>query len=301
MGLFRQVLARLTILAIWRRRQSCETLDFSILGKILRLVTLLLLAACSLCRAESEATYLANSGLMVTDGDTKILFDPLFRNNYSQYLLVPAEMERDMMAGVPPFDGVDAIFVSHFHGDHFAPAEVLDYLRAQPGVKLYAPRQAVDELRFFMKEDESSLAARVASIDIDYGEPVQIVSSDNLLVEAFHIPHSGWPDRKPEVQNLAFRVTLNDRVTVLHMGDADTDDAHFTNDGDQWAARDIDMAFPPYWYFLSSEGRAVLEDRLSADLAIGVHVPGQLPSDLAEGLQDYDLFHRPGETRKIVE
>lgn len=267
----------------------------------MRAFGVLFLVACSLCRAEGEAMYLANAGLMVTEGDTKILFDPLFRNNYSQYLLVPADMEQDLMAGAPPFNGVDAVFISHFHGDHFSPAEALDYLRAQPRVMLYAPAQAVDELRFFLREGETSLAGRIVSIDIDYGEPVQVIDGETLLVEAFHIPHAGWPDRKPEVQNLAFRVSLNDTLTVLHMGDADTRDAHFAMDGDQWAARDIDVAFPPYWYFLSASGQGVLAERLSPDMAIGVHVPGKLAADTAEALEDYDLFQTPGEIRRIVD
>lgn len=31
---------------------------------------------------DSTAYYMANEGLMVVHGDTKILFDPLFRNSY---------------------------------------------------------------------------------------------------------------------------------------------------------------------------------------------------------------------------
>jgi len=37
----------------------------------------------------ATAQYLANEGLMVVNGDIKVVFDPLFRNNYGQYQLLP--------------------------------------------------------------------------------------------------------------------------------------------------------------------------------------------------------------------
>jgi len=265
----------------------------------MRIAVILLLAASSLCRADAEAMYLGNTGLMVTDGDTKILFDPLFRNDYGQYQLVPAAMESRLLAAEAPFDGVDAVFISHYHGDHFSAPEVLDYLRSNSGARLYAPRQAVDQMAYFLDDAEVDLAGRLTALDIDYGEPVQVIESGALLIEAFHIPHSGWPQRRPEVQNLAFRITLNDRVTVLHMGDADTRDEHFAADGDQWAARRIDMAFPPYWFFLSARGGDVLEQRLKPVQSIGVHVPVVLPADAEQEMIGRDLFRRPGESRDI--
>lgn len=77
------------------------------------------LAGLNLAQAhDSTAQYMANEGLMVVHGDTKVIFDPLFRNDYGQYLLLPPEMEAALFAGEAPFDGVDAIFISHHHGDH---------------------------------------------------------------------------------------------------------------------------------------------------------------------------------------
>ena len=95
----------------------------------------------------ATAQYLANEGLMVTHNQTKILFDPLFRNSYGQYLLLPDDMEAALFAGEPPFDGIDAVFISHYHGDHFSPADILRLLKSQPGIHLYAPSQAVDGMR----------------------------------------------------------------------------------------------------------------------------------------------------------
>ena len=58
-----------------------------------------------------QAFYMANEAVMVTDGDTKVLFDPLYAESYGQYLLVPEAMRAALFAGNEPFDGVDAILL----------------------------------------------------------------------------------------------------------------------------------------------------------------------------------------------
>ena len=88
---------------------------------------------------DSTAHYLANEGLMVVHGETKIMFDPLFRESYGQYRLLPEAMVEALYAGAPPFDGIDAVFISHHHGDHFSPADILRLLKLQAGIHLYAP------------------------------------------------------------------------------------------------------------------------------------------------------------------
>jgi L-ascorbate metabolism protein UlaG (beta-lactamase superfamily) len=123
-----------------------------------------------------------------------------------------------------------------------------------------------------------------------------------LLIEAVRVPHAGWPARQQQVENIAFRVTLDAETTVVHLGDADTSDAHFAHDGAYWSRRRTDVAFPPYWFFLSEPGRHVLERRIAPTRSIGVHVPADVPSRPAERepeLRGHELFTEPGEWRTI--
>ncbi len=90
----------------------------------IRILALIIVAVMSnTSYADKEQTwsahYLANAGVMIARGETKILFDPFFRNDYGQYDLVPEEMEAALFAGTLPWDGIDAIFISHHHGDHY--------------------------------------------------------------------------------------------------------------------------------------------------------------------------------------
>ncbi len=250
----------------------------------------------------ATAHYLANASVLVTHGDTSVVFDPLFRNDFGQYALVPPATERALFAGTAPFDSLDAVFVSHYHEDHFSAADVLRLLEVRPGLLLYAPAQAVAGIREISAERLAAVASRVHAISLAYQDPPVTLEQGSLTVEAVRIPHSGWPDRQQQTENIAFRVTLDASTTVVHLGDADPRDAHFARNGDYWQRRHPDLAFPPYWFFTSNEGRRVMERRIGAARAIGVHVPAAVPAN--PGLRDpelrgHELFTTPGETRDV--
>lgn len=251
--------------------------------------------------SRATARYLANAAVLIASGETKIVFDPLFRNDYGSYRLVPQELEHALFAGEPPLDGIDAVFISHHHEDHFSPADVLRLLREQTGIHLYAPAQAVAEITALAAAADREALDRVHPIVLAYGDPPVTIEAGPILVEAVRIPHSGWPERQRDVENIAYRVTLDERTTVLHLGDADDRDEHYARDAEHWARRHTHMAFPPYWYFLSESGRHILEERLAPGHAVGVHVPVNVPPPAARPpeLAGVDLFVEPGETRDI--
>ncbi len=250
----------------------------------------------------ATAHYLANAGVLVERGEIKIVFDPLYRNGFGTYRLLPEPLERALFAGDPPFDGLDAVLVSHYHGDHFSAVDLLRLLSERTELVLYAPAQAVAEMRELAGSERQAIFSRVNSVALEYKDPPVVMETSDLIVEAVRIPHSGWPDGRLDVENLAFRVTLGGDTTVLHLGDADTRDVHYAHDADYWSRRDIDMAFPPYWYLASKDGRGVLKNRLTPNAAVGVHVPKDMPRDPAGRPAEYrdaDLFTTPGETREI--
>lgn len=265
------------------------------------LLTLLLLLSQAAFSQSAAIRYLANEGVMVTHGETKVLFDPLFDNGYGQYQMVPEQVRADIFAGKPPYDGVDAVFVSHHHGDHFSAEDMLRLLRAQQDIRLYAPAQAVTAVRQIAGDADAALLDRMTGLDLDYGDDPLSINATGLVIDAIHVPHSGWPTARTDVQNIAFRVTLENENTVLHLGDADARVVHFSANVDYWEERAIDLALPPFWFFGSDDGIEILEDRLDIMHSIGIHVPDRFadPAALPEELRTYDLFTRPGEGRRF--
>jgi len=275
---------------------------------MIRLLVLLLLCSFSPWAAAAEdpaprAVYIANMGAMIERGETKILFDPLFHYEPDTYDRVPAEVEAALLAGIEPWDGIDAVFISHHHEDHFDPATILELLRTQQSIELFGPEQAAAAIRELVVDPSDPVLKRVHGLSLENGMAATDIVFCPLLVEAARIRHAGWPDYHANVENIVFRVTLDDETTVMHFGDADPVDAHFARSPEHWNERQSHFAMPPYWFFLSNEGRQILKDRIGAEKAVGMHVPTAVPDDRAsrrESLQDIDLFVIPGETRTLV-
>jgi len=248
----------------------------------------------------AAATYLGNEGVMVSRGETKILFDAFYANSYGQYALVPDNIVKAMMEGAPPYDGVDAIFVSHVHGDHFTAAPAIAYMRANETVRLYGTQQVYDAIAEAGVKEDDPLMARVLGYDLDPEDNAIAFDIDGLKVDVVAIPHAG---NRPTIQNFAWRVTLDDDTTVMHLGDAGPVVSNFSRHMEHFSARKTHTAFPPYWFLGDTNGETILRDIIEADQVIGVHVPKRAAGngDGWRARAGGDLFTDPGESRDIDE
>ena len=254
--------------------------------------------------AESRAHYIANAGVMVVSSDVKVVFDPLFREGFGRYDLPPADMQQRLLAGEPPFDGIDAIFISHSHDDHVDPGLILEFLQRNAQAQLFAPESAIQAMREVDAPSTEALGEQVNVVSTDYDTAPVELQIDGLRITAINVPHAGWPERHKHVENIAFSVTLDAETTVVHLGDADTRVEHFSRNGEFWRSQEHDLALPPFWFFLSEKGNAALSEWVDADHAVGVHVPSDMPDDPQDRPSQYegfDLFTDPGEIRQIGE
>ncbi|MEM8771565.1 MAG: MBL fold metallo-hydrolase [Pseudomonadota bacterium] len=270
--------------------------------KSLTAAIVLSIVAASPLAAHDQATahYLGNEGVMVARGDAKILFDAFYSNGFDNYSLVPKDVSAAMLAGEPPYDGVDAVFVSHVHGDHFTAEPAIEYLRRQTNVRLYAPEQVREAILLSGVAADDPIMERVVTIDLnpdgsDAGRQLEI---DGVTIDAVAVPHAGsWTN----IQNYAWRVSLDDHTTVIHLGDADPKPANFARHQDHFDARKTHTAFPPYWFIGDAGGERILNDIIKADQAIGIHAPiraiGKGEAWRAEA--GGDIFTDPGEIRAV--
>ena len=241
---------------------------------------------------QGELHYLANEGVMATTLDTKVLFDPFFHNDYQTYALVPQTIRDAIFNGEKPYDNIDFVFISHAHGDHFSAEDLLRYLKKHPKVQLVAPQQAIDTIARL--KHSLLILNRTHAIDLDFGDPVLEFNIQDISIQAIRIPHAGWPGRK-EVENIVYRVKLDDTMSVMHMGDADVNPQHYRPYQLTFDQNRTDINFPPYWFLTSDVGNMILNDMIKATKNIGVHVPIQVPENLIKSGKDF--FSKPGEFR----
>jgi L-ascorbate metabolism protein UlaG (beta-lactamase superfamily) len=227
-----------------------------------------------------------------------VLFDPFFHNAYGSYQLVPETILTAIMSNTSPYNNIDAIFVSHSHGDHFAAEDMLNYLQEHSSVQLIAPAQAIEKMAPLAGFEK--IQKQLTGIRLEYGDKPQSLVVDNIEIDAVRIPHAGWPGRA-DVSNIVFRVTLpngDSPSTFVHMGDADPNDAHFRPHSAFWQQGKPDLAFPPYWFFQTIQGNYILDTHVNAAKNIGVHVPVKIPARLKNSGESY--FSVPGEKVEVL-
>lgn len=246
----------------------------------------------------AQARYLGNEGVMVSSGSTKILFDAFYAESFrGNYTLLPKNTEAALMAGTAPFDGVDAIFISHIHPDHFNSRKTIAFLRAHPGAKLYAGLDVLGAIYAADVGVDDPIRKQMVTVHVPRGEKPGRFLVEGLEIEAFSIPHSG----NGPIPHYAFRVALGGSATVMHLGDADAADSHYVPYQADFDAKRTDVAFAPAWLLTSESGRRVLEQRIRPVTTIGIHVESKYRQDPAKARREAggDLFIEPGETRVI--
>jgi len=247
---------------------------------------------------QASVSYLANEAVLVTSGDKKVLFDPFFHEAFGTYQLVPEPIKQAVFAGESPYNDITAIVISHAHGDHFAADDVLSYLTQYPNTKLIAPQQATKQLTDL--QGAQAIQQQVHSVQLSFNQSPVVKVISGLTFEAVRIPHAGWPGRA-EIENIVFRVTFphpKTPVTVMHLGDADSNDDHYLPFKAHWQRVKTNTAFPPYWFYFSAEGNDILSSILNVENSVGIHVPIDIPARLKSSGKDY--FSKPGESRMIL-
>lgn len=247
-----------------------------------------------------RASAIANEGVMVEAGDTKILFDPLFQPGLRP--VMNDDFAQKIIDGIAPYDGVDAVFISHAHRDHFHADYVIRLLAAQPELRLFVPTQVSAMLEVHpgwkLEFDE-----RVESVDPAFGEAMRY-QLGSMRIDAVRVPHIGYPDRNAGLENLVFRVALTPKHRVMHLGDADGQPEHFAPHAELFAQARTGLAFVPYWMLIEDGGKEVIANTLNAEKAIGIHVgtranPEGASDELVASGEDY--FLKLGETRIVPE
>ncbi|MBV7266159.1 MBL fold metallo-hydrolase [Erythrobacter ani] len=241
-----------------------------------------------LTEAEASATAILNAGVSAKIGDpndpVKFLFDPLYDNHFGSLQPLDSGLIDRIVSGTPPYDGVDAVFVSHAHGDHFSARHLNRLLDAQPDVRMVAPVQAVEMMR---GDDgwDPAFAARISGISLSNGEQAEPLTIAGANIEAFRSPHSGWPDRHADVHNITYRITARyapgGTHRVMHLGDAGTNAQYFEPHSEFLSSSRTGLAIVPFWFLGEDEADSLIDETLNAESAAGMHVPVEEPAWLA--------------------
>ena len=210
-----------------------------------------------------DVTYLGNEGFLIAAGETSVLIDALFSDGIAGYAVVPPKPRRQLEAAAGPFEGVDLILASHYHGDHFDPRAVARHLASNPDARFVSTHQAVDRMR--QLKSFTDLADRVEGHWPAEGATAEVEHA-GVTVTVFNLHHGR--DRQPPVQNLGLLIDLGG-LRLLHVGDTEVtvDDIRAYALGDY----DIDVLFAPGWFFTYQQWQPLFAE-IDADTRIVMHL-----------------------------
>jgi L-ascorbate metabolism protein UlaG (beta-lactamase superfamily) len=239
--------------------------------------------------------FLANEGVLLMAGQDKVLIDALYVR-YGDYAVPDERTARHLALAQPPFDSVDVVLVTHYHGDHFAPEPVARHLRFNQRAALLTSGQVIDSLR--AGADLAGVdAERIVSRTMKPGTR-QRDTINGIAVEVLGIPHGSRRHR--HVEHAGFIVEMGGR-RVLHVGDTEITEetyAPFRLD----TAR-VDVALIPYWSLLDDDSRRVIARYIKPKYIVAMHVDAgdeagrRIARQVESAMPGAVTFHRPLESR----
>lgn len=210
-------------------------------------------------------TYIANEGVLISSGSHQVLIDGLHRLYEPEYAYPPQPLLSALESARSPYNEIDLILVSHLHLDHFHPESVGLHLKSNPKATLVSSEQIVTKV----KEQFAGfgeIAHRVKQVTPQWKTRSEF-NQDGIRVQLLGLRHSGsnftW------IQNLGHLIEM-DGKKLLHIGDADMTVENFASF--RLPEEGIDIAFIPYWYLQSNNGRTLVRDHIRPKQVIAVHV-----------------------------
>ncbi len=203
-----------------------------------RLTFALLILLCSAVlfgKSSVKMTYIANEGFLIEANQKKIIVDGLFDTINEGWCDSPSsEMVNKMKQGLPPFDKIDLIAVSHRHRDHFSKDIVIASLLTNRKTQLICPKQVLQELRSHPKYHQFKKQIR-AITPKPFETEHTIVS--NIRVDVFHLAHGRYMIKDPKsgkrinkhrlIENNGYIFDIGGK-RIFHSGDSNPDSREFT-------------------------------------------------------------------------
>ena len=241
-------------------------------------------------------TYVGNEGVLISSGAHQLLIDGLHREYKPDYAFPPPALLGAMEAARSPYDRVQLLLVTHIHLDHFHPQSVGLHLQNNARALLVSSAQVADSL----KQDFGNYRAiesRVKRITPEWKTKVAL-DVNGIKVNVLGLRHGSA--RFSWIHNLGYLIEVGGKK-LLHIGDADTAAENFSSF--HLPEERIDIAFIPYWYLLSDEGRSLVSEHIRPRQIIAVHLPPAAAESVAEQVRKTNpgalAFTKIGESKSF--
>ena len=213
-------------------------------------------------------TYTGNMGIFVSSSEASILIDGLHEYYGPGYLNPPGSEISKILHQGTPYTGLANVLFTHYHRDHYSAHLSKGFLQSSEKNRVIGAPQVIDSLPVSQTVNAWNKNALLFTD-----------TAQRLSVFGFDIPHT-WPQRHSKVQNVAYLIDL-DQLTILHIGDADTDTSAFS----RLKLGRVDAMIVPIWFLMNKEGIRIIREIIKPGRVIATHIS---PVD-SRGIEKYRL------------
>ena len=210
-------------------------------------------------------TYLGNEGVLIQNGQTKVMVDALFDEYNLRFHAPSANLMTKIMTQTAPYDGVDLVLVTHAHRDHFNAQIAVDYLNSNKEALMIVPPQAIDSMKQY-PESFAKVKDRVNSFPWKKGW--RQATFGEISIKTTYMLHAGKSNKY--TQNAIYIINIGGKQ-VIHLGDTQMERDHFDNLRLEY--ENFDAAIVPFWYLTSVYGAELVRKFMHSKEIIGVHFP----------------------------
>ncbi|RMF27294.1 MAG: MBL fold metallo-hydrolase [Bacteroidetes bacterium] len=212
--------------------------------------------------APVQVTYICNDGILLSDGEHKVLIDGLVRwAELDGWVRPSAAQLMEVENGQGTFADIDLILITHNHPDHYNTAAVSNYLSNHPQTRLLAPPQVLANFAGF---DSQIIDLSIQQFDRERLS-VGGIDIDVLFIKHFNVLGFNFCN----VENFGYVVHLGGK-RFLHFGDVDL--SHSNLDQLNLLPDDITAAFlPTFADLVNDENRDALLNHVAPETIVTMH------------------------------
>lgn len=217
------------------------------------------------CNAQVNLQYIANMGVLLSDGENAVLIDALHEEYKPAYLFPSSETVENLAEGTYTEASIQYILFTHLHKDHCSQKLAKQFLEKNENAKLVASQQAVAQLGGAYQSQLKGL---------EMGEFHKEMKED-LSVLAYACEHVN--PKHVGVENLTFIVSFSGR-NYMHVGDSNWDELLNCLTHKVAAGLEFEGIILPYWMYYDKQ----LSNKLKKLPASKKYYAAHLPPDFSE-------------------
>lgn len=224
---------------------------------------------------EVEVTYIANDGVMISNGEKTVMIDAVNSWGNLQGWIRPSSPQLLAIEnGNPPYDDIDVIMITHAHGDHYSTSAVQNYLSDHPNTKLISTPQVLSAF--------SAFSSQIVDLSLTQFNKETVIVND-IEIDVLYIKHFNQfgNDFCTTTQNFGYVVHMEDK-TFMHLGDVDLDESNL-DQLDLLADNITVVMIPTFGDLISQAHKTALIDHVNPQNIIALHfLISQMPTSISQ-------------------